>query len=278
MILAGLLGPRVALAWPADFPLSECQCGDLLHPVSPYQEAPLNGRFLRHHPTAEGPLTLALGTREQPGAPVPIQIEEVGDLAGHVWVVPEQDLAPDTDYILTQSPDSISIHTGTTRDTEPPTIGAVSLSSEGFSGACGVQIAATISVTRLRDNHTRPPILRAEISGPTGPTVVLLLPQHASDRSHYVVFGRVPGLGDCGNFPGAQVGESHIVQLRAIDRAGNVSAPTAPLPFRFQPSLDYTLDRMVQSASFLLVGLLLLGLCLRAVVRRLRQKTEKQGE
>jgi hypothetical protein len=210
-VAAALLAPRPASASPA------CDCDARPEDVA-YDAAPTNVRFLLSAAAAQ-PLP-ALVAKSDPSKPAAtVHAAPAGDDAGHVWIVPDADLAPNADYTLKlASGGSIDVHTSAARATAAPALAGVSTGPEGgFAGACPAQIATTLAPTG--DGASSAAWLRIAVDGAGGHHVVLVSAREPS-------VGRLVD-GSCGNAPWASEG-TVAVHVSAIDLAGNESAAVGP--------------------------------------------------
>jgi hypothetical protein len=143
-----------------------------------------------------------------------------GDDAGHVWIVPDAELAPNTDYVLSfAGGGEIDIHTSSGHDATPPTLTSVSGGQGGFEGACPAQISATIIPAGVGDDAASMPWLRLTIDGADGHHVVIV-PTSEPEIGHLIDES-------CGNAAWAHEG-TYALRASAIDLAGNESAPIGP--------------------------------------------------
>ncbi len=211
-----------------------------------------------------------LSTKDDPPTQVPIRIQESGGLSHQVWIVPEQDLQPNTSYKLEAERNagtslSVSFTTGAARDQQPPQLGTVRVTAGALSGACVTHTAAVVSVMGSDDDLTPASqlLIRVHVVDPEaepGTATVFLHPGQ-------------PVFGDSGpdpclnNYPGAEPEKQYQATVTVLDWAGNESGASDQMAFTFRETTEESFGCGCGRAGEGL-ALPLLMLALLAVLRR----------
>jgi hypothetical protein len=215
--LLGVVAPRAAHASPP------CACpNDPPVPTPGATGVPTNARLFLT--TGDG-VPPALTLTPAGGPAVLLDAEGTGGTLGEVWLVPSENLLPNTEYTATflDGGASWTFTTGSGPDTVAPTLGSVAASTAPLSGACESHVSTTLLASDLSDDAIADDelLLRVHIDAAGGARTVWL---RGPDGS--LGYFSSPAWSAClANFTDADPGEPLRATITAFDWSGNASAP-----------------------------------------------------